>query len=333
MTIDTTGERALIQRLRARVGPPPACVLVGIGDDAAVIAPERGELDVLTTDSLVEDVHFRRAWTGARAIGQKAVAVNFSDLAAMGATPRAILLSLALPASLPLADFDDLLDGVVSAAAAERATLIGGNLARSSGPLVIDVTALGSVRRRRLLRRGGGRAGDELYVTGSVGGAAAGLAMLEAGVDRHTLDLAARDCVDRYERPTARVRCGRLVASGRAASAAIDLSDGLAEAAAQLAEACGVGVVLDADAIPVHDGARAWFVGAGQDPVGSAIAGGEDYELLFAVPPRRRRAFHAAVGRSGGVSCTRVGLLTRDAGAWLERGEGREPLQGAYQHF
>jgi len=157
--------------------------------------------------------------------------------------------------------------------------------------------------------------------------------MLEAGIDRHTLDLAARDCVDRYERPTARVRCGRLVASGRAASAAIDLSDGLAEGAAQLAQASGVGVVIDAGAIPLHEGARAWFAGAGSDPEVSAVAGGEDYELLFAVPPKRRRAFLGAVGRAGGLSCTRVGVLTRDAGAWLERAGGREPLPAGFRHY
>ena len=332
-TLHDVGERGLVERLRARVGASPAFVHVGIGDDAAVLEPERGALDVVTTDSLIEDVHFRRAWTDARAIGAKAVAVNFSDLAAMGARPRAVLLGLALPPSLPVREFDALVDGVVSACAAERAALVGGNLARSPGPLVVDVTAMGSVRPRRMLVRSGGRAGDELYITGSIGAAWAGLAMLEAGLDRAALDEAARACVDRYEQPSARVRCGRFIAASRSASAAIDVSDGLVDAAAQLSEAGGTGVELDASAIPIHPGAAEWCRASGRDPVLSAIAGGEDYELLFAVPPKRRRAFLAAVGRTGGLACTRIGSLTADRGTWLTRSGTREPLPGGFRHF
>jgi thiamine-monophosphate kinase len=332
-SISSFGERALIDRLRARVRLLPSFVRIGIGDDAAVLEADRGALEVLTTDSLIEGVHFRRDWTAARAIGEKAVAVNFSDLAAMGAAPRAVLLSLALPPDLPVADFDDLIAGVIAAAAAERAPLVGGNLTRSPGPLVVDVTALGSVRPRRMLERRRGRPGDELYLTGSIGAAASGLARLSDGIDRAALDGAARECVDRYERPVARVRCGRLVASSRSASAAIDLSDGLAEAARQLAEASGAGVELEAEAIPVHPGAAAWWTAAGRDPIVLSVAGGEDYELLFAVPPKRRRAFLAAMGRSSNVGCTRVGRLLRESGAWLSRGALREPLPTGFTHF
>jgi thiamine-monophosphate kinase len=333
VTVAETGERALVDRLRARVGSAPPSVIVGIGDDAAVVEPERGTLDVLTTDSLIEHVHFRRDWTAPGAVGHKAVAVNLSDLAAMGATPRALLLSLALPPALTLADFDALVGGAIDEARAERAALVGGNLARSPGPLVIDVTAVGSVHRRRILKRHGVRPGDELYVTGAVGAAAAGLAMLEAGTDRAALDETAKACVEAYERPVARVRCGRLVASSRAATAAIDLSDGLAEAAVELARASGTGVRIEASAVPVHPGARAWSERAGRDPVADAVAGGEDYELLFAVPPRRRRGFLAAVARAHGLAVTRVGVLTAEPGAWLDRASARSPLSGTFRHF
>jgi thiamine-monophosphate kinase len=217
-------------------------------------------------------VHFRRAWTAAEAIGAKAVAVNFSDLAAMGATPRAVLLSLALPPMFQLDDFDRLLDGVVTTTGSESACLVGGNLSRSPGPLVVDVTAIGSVRRRRVLTRSGGRAGDELYVTGSIGGAAVGLAVLAAGLDRSGLDAALRACVDRHERPVARVRVGRMVAAHRAATAAIDLSDGLAAAISQIAAASGTGAAIDAAAIPIDAGARAWHSRTGADPVLVALA-------------------------------------------------------------
>src|SRR6187399_978355 len=173
------GEHALIARVRERAAQTPSSstIIIGIGDDAAVIEPARGELEVITTDALVEHVHFRRDWTAARSIGVKAVAVNLSDLAAMGATPRVILLSLILPPTLPIEDFDALVDGVVATATAAGAVLVGGNIARSPGPLVVDVTAMGAVGRRRLLTRSRGKAGDELYVTGTIGGAATGLAI------------------------------------------------------------------------------------------------------------------------------------------------------------
>src|SRR5688572_20881981 len=155
-------------------------------------------VDVVTTDALVEDVHFRRAWSTSQDIGHRALAVNLSDLAAMGATPRAVLLSLALPALLPLDEFDGIVDGFLALATQEGAPLVGGNLTRSPGPLVIDVTAMGAARPRRILRRSGARPGDRLFVTGQLGAAAVGLALRKAGVDVAALDADQRACVLRY---------------------------------------------------------------------------------------------------------------------------------------
>jgi thiamine-monophosphate kinase len=331
-TIQSAGEHALIERLRRRVGAPPSWVLVGIGDDAAVVQPARGAFDVVTTDSLVEDVHFRREWTTAAAIGHKALAVNLSDLAAMGAAPRAALLSLAMPVELLLSDFDALVDGFVSLAQRENVALVGGNLTRSPGPLVVDVTLIGAARPRRVLTRGGGRPGHELYVTGSVGGAAAGLAHLQAGGSVRR-DGDTTTCVARYERPEARVRCGVQVAQNRAASACVDLSDGLGDAARQLASASRTGVILEADAVPIHPGARAWASAAGADPVTFGVAGGEDYELLFSVGPRQRRAFLAAVAHCHGLTVSRIGYLSAEPGQWLVRAGQREPLDTGFTHF
>ena len=302
---------------------------------------ERGTADVVTTDSLVEGIHFRRDWTSAAAIGHKALAVNLSDLAAMGAVPRAALLSLVLPPELPLADFDALIDGFLTLAGQERVTLVGGNLARSPapngvegpGPVVIDVTAIGSVHPRRVLTRAG-RPGDALYVTGAIGAAAAGLARLLTGGDRASLDADAAACVARYERPEARVRCGVQMSRNRAASAAVDLSDGLADAARQIAAASRCGVILDADRLPIHPGARAWAAAATEplDPVAFALAGGEDYELLFAVGRRQHRSFLAVASRCG-VPVTLVGRLTVEKGEWLTRSGRIEPLACGFSHF
>jgi thiamine-monophosphate kinase len=328
-TVGDAGERALIARLSARLAPPPPWVLVDVGDDAAVLDPGRGQVGVVTTDALVEGVHFRRDWTAPDAIGHKALAVNLSDLAAMGAAPRAALLSLALPADLPLGEFDGLLDGFLALARETGTPLVGGNIARSPGPLVLDVTALGAATRRRVLRRAGGRPGDELYVTGRLGAAAAGLRLREAG--RAPAGEAERECLDRYERPMARLRFGVAIGRSGTAAAAVDLSDGLADAARQLAAAGSLGVALDAGRVPIHPGAAS--ASPADDGLQLALAGGEDYELLFAVRARRRSRFLAAARRFQTIGITRVGRLLSETGAWLERDGVREPLPEGFSHF
>ena len=193
MTVADLGEAAIIERIRRRTPDAPAWVPTGIGDDAAVVEPARGTLDVVTTDTLVEGVHFDRSFVSAADVGHRALAVNLSDLAAMGATPRVAVLSLVLPGTLPAADLDGLVEGLLGLAAGHRVALVGGNVTRTHGPLVVDVTTIGAVRRRRVLTRDGGQPGDELWVTGAVGTAAAGLAALQQrpGAGRARPDLAA----------------------------------------------------------------------------------------------------------------------------------------------
>src|SRR5215218_9056483 len=179
MTVGEAGERQVIALVRARVPASPAFVVVGIGDDAAVLEPARNRLDIVTTDAAVEGVHFDRRFMDAASIGHRVLAANLSDLAAMGAEPRTALLSLMLPDALPVAELDALLDEFMALATRTGTHLIGGNVTRSPGPLVIDVTVSGTAKRRKVLTRSGGRPGDELFVSGSVGGAAAGLAWLQ----------------------------------------------------------------------------------------------------------------------------------------------------------
>jgi thiamine-monophosphate kinase len=299
-----------------------------------VIAPGRNTEIVVTTDGLVEDVHFRRAWTSWHDVGHKALAVNLSDLAAMGATPRACLLTLALPPEMAVADVDDLIDGLIRLAAPSQAPLVGGNVTRSPGPVMVDVTAIGACHRRRLLRRSGGRPGEELHVTGALGAAAAALAIRQTGISSDVLADEERRCLERLDRPEPRLRAGSIVARSRAATAAIDISDGLATAVAQLAAASGVGATLDAARIPVALGARTWTARTNADPLALALSGGEDYELLFAVSPRRRGSFRSAVGRCAGEApMTRIGRLVAAPGVWLERDGSREALPQGYSHF
>jgi thiamine-monophosphate kinase len=332
MTVSELGERALLARIRARLPRPGTDVAVGVGDDAAVVASARNARVVLTTDALIEGVHFDRAFSSAADIGHKALAVNLSDLAAMGATPAWALLSLALPDGTAVEEVDELVSGFVALATAEKAALVGGNLARSPGPLVIDVTAVGTVHPRRVLTRGGARPGDELYLTGSIGAGLAGLEMLRSG-GQPSLPTAAA-CIEWYRRPDPRVRLGRAVAQARAASAAMDLSDGLADAIRQIAEASGCGAEVDAAALPIADGARAWWQARGEDPVARALSGGDDYELLFAVPPKWRGRLRHARRHAPSPPLTRIGVLTRERGECVVMREGRrERLPGGFEHW
>ena len=332
------GERALIARIAAALRPPGASVAVGIGDDAAVVEPERGTLTAVTTDTVVDGVHVDRAFTPPGAIGHRALAASLSDLAAMGAVPRHALLSLGLPAAFPVADLDALAEGVAALAARHGAAVVGGNVTRSTGPLFVEVTALGSVKRRRVLLRSAARPGDGLYLSGRVGGAAAGLDLLRSAAGRTGAtssggpDAELEACRQRYLRPEPRVRLGRLLGRTRTARACIDLSDGLADAVHQLAAASRAGAVVDAAAVPLEPGARRWFEQHGRDPLAAGLAG-EDYELLFTAPARAARRL-AAIGRMArGVPLTRIGVVTRARGVVLRRAGADTPLPDGYEHF
>jgi thiamine-monophosphate kinase len=334
-TVAQLGERALIARLQSRLPCTGGSIVVGIGDDAAVVEPPRGGLDVITTDASVEGVHFERRFCRPGDIGHRALAVNLSDLAAMGAQPRHALLSLGVPDGLTIAEFDEFAEAFGSLAAAHGMVVVGGNLTRSPGPWFIDVTAVGSVKRRRVLTRSGARPGDDLYVTGQLGAARAGLAYLKAaparalpGVEHGVLG----DAVVRYRRPQARVRAGLLVGRTRAASACMDLSDGLADAVTQMAEASGVGAIVELGTLPCHPAvADVWP----EDAPRQALLGGDDYELLFAVPRRRRRAFFAALAGAQRLAVSRVGTIRpRGDGVAMRAADGRQDaLPRGYEHF
>ena len=325
-TVADLGERALIARITARL-PTRPWVLVGPGDDAAVVEPERGAYDVLTTDVQVEGVHFDRGFVPPDAIGHRALAVNLSDLAAMGARPRSALLSLVLPGALDVAVVDGVLDGMLALADRYHLAVIGGNISRSPGPLVIDVTATGSVRPRRVLTRAGARPGDSVFVTGTLGDAMVGLGSLQekcAGFESQK---------DRYLRPEPRVRAGMLLGRNRAATSCMDLSDGLADGLRQVAEASGVGISIDATALPVSNGVQAWHVGHGSDPVSGAIQGGDDYELLFTARGTHQGRLKSLQKGQGDLLVTKIGVVTRDTRIVVRSDAGERELTGGYEHF
>ncbi|MDQ3171583.1 MAG: thiamine-phosphate kinase [Acidobacteriota bacterium] len=331
MFISSLDERALIARIRARVPSTHSDLLIGIGDDGAIVRPARNRVEVVTTDMMIEGVHFRREWSSPHDIGAKAIAVNVSDLGAMGAEPRMATLSLALPDTLLLADFDALIDGVSDAAAAARLVIAGGNLTRSPGPLVVDVTAIGAVHPRKALRRDAACAGDALWVTGSLGAGVAGLRWLE----RHGLPAESSPAwraVRRACRPEPPLKAGVALSRTGASRAAIDLSDGLGDGLRRLAEASGCGITVDADALPLEASTRTVFENLGLDPVAEALAGGDDYELLFTVSPRNRGRFRAARAVLG-TPVTRIGVVTSGNALLVTAQGGQVALPAGFDHF
>jgi thiamine-monophosphate kinase len=335
-TLGALGEDAWIRRLVRRCGaqaPPPP---LGIGDDASRLRPRAGHDLVWTTDLLVEDVHFRRSWGEPRRLGRKALAVNLSDVAAMGAVPCGFLLGLSAPGSLPLTWLDGVAAGLADAARRAGAPCLGGDTTGSSGPVSLGITAAGSLPRGTLLTRRGARPGDGLWLSGPLGAAAAGLRLLEAGFrpgrpGPRPLQRAARAALLALLDPRPPLDLGPWLARRGLARAAIDLSDGLATDLGRLCGASGVGARVDLEAIPVHRCVGPLADWLGDDPAGVAVQGGEDYELLFTVP----RGREAVLRRTRRVPRpVRIGEITR--GGLVVRGPGgREtPLEaGGFGHF
>lgn len=324
MSLAQLGEFGLIARIRQAV-TDPAELPLGIGDDCAAARVPPGELLLTTTDLLIEQVHFRRDWTTARDLGRKSVAVNVSDIAAMGGTPRQLFLGIGVPADFPLTEIENFLQGVLAAAAEYGATLAGGDTCRSPGPLFISVTAQGSVPPQQLLTRSGARPGDGIYVSGTLGDSALALRQLQAG--RVPIPELAR----RHHDPRARVALGRQLAAGQLASAMIDLSDGLLGDLGHILTASGVGASLQPGLLPRSAALRLALPAAEQQEL--ALTGGEDYELLFTVAPAQQAAVAAL--SSADLPLTRIGVIRAEPGLELVAADGSilPPPTGGFKHF
>jgi thiamine-monophosphate kinase len=317
------GEFDLIARIRARAQRSPVRddVVLGIGDDAAAVRVPPGQLLVVATDTLNAGVHFPDG-TAPADIGWKALAVNLSDLAAMGAEPAWCTLSLSMPASDP-AWLDGFLDGFLALAGAQRVALVGGDTTR--GPLSLCVTAHGLVDPGRALRRDGARVGDEIWVSGTLGDAAGALSQWRAG--------GARDAVlrARLDRPAPRTALGMALCG--IAQAAIDVSDGLLADLGHVCRASGVGAEVELEALPASPSLRAAF--DDERRIALQATGGDDYELCFAAPAGARDAVSAAA-RQSGVAATRIGRVVAGRGIRAVRADGgawEVPGPSGHVHF
>lgn len=313
----------LVRRFVAHGGSRHPRVRLGPGDDCAVLAS--GAALALSSDLSVEDVHFRRAWLLPYEIGWRAAAAALSDLAAMAAEPVGVLASLAV-APADAGDYAvEVMRGVRAAAEAVGAALLGGDLARSPGPLVLDVTVVGEAPRP--LRRDGARAGDEVWVTGTLGGAAAFVRTMQSSQQPAT-----RRARQRFAHPCPRTREARWLADSVEVHALIDLSDGIVGDAGHIAAASGCAIVLLPHRLPVDLAAAAFGAPEAED---LALRGGEDYELCFTAPPGAVAPHAAEFAATFGNRLTCVGRVDAGAGVWLEDAGGARtaPAVGAFQHF
>ncbi|MFN3648979.1 MAG: thiamine-phosphate kinase [Armatimonadota bacterium] len=330
------GEFGLIERLAralAERGVEPAAgsLPLGIGDDAAVLRLPPDRDLVATIDALVEETHFRRDWSRPEELGWKALAVNVSDLGGMGARPLGALVTLAAPADTPVRWIDRLYRGLAECAARYGCPVVGGDTVKASRQIALSVAALGSVPTGRAVTRGGASAGDLVCVTGVLGESGAGLALLEQGSSRGLTGF--KPLLDWHRRPEPPVEAGAVLAERGLATAMLDLSDGLASDLRHLCRRSGAGARVEAARLPISDATRRAAAELGRDPHHFALHGGEDYQLLFTVPPDRFAEVPPALGPLG-VTATIVGAVTR-RGITLVQPDGRtEPLRPkGFAHF
>jgi thiamine-monophosphate kinase len=286
----------------------------------------------LSCDAAVEGVHFRREWLTEQEIGGRAVRCALSDLAAMGAHPAAVLLTLIVSPDEDAAAAHRVVEGAASAASELGARLVGGETVGSGGPLTLDVLVAGFVRTGRELRRAGAQPGDVVAISGPLGDSAAGLAALEAGL--HGPD--AEAVIRRHKAPEPRLEVGAELAECDGVHAAIDVSDGLLQDAGHMAEQSGVGLQLYVDSLPLSPASQAIAERLSADPLAWALTGGEDFELLVSVAATEFGEVRRQVKRSRGIGLEAIGQATEGAGVSLRRLDGAEvalPRTAGWDHF
>lgn len=333
MSGDRPGEDDLVRLIRELVHRRASGVLTGVGDDCAILETRGGTSLLATTDLLVEDVHFRRRWAEPADIGWKALAVNVSDIAAMGGTPRWALVGLGCPEGTGADAIEAFYEGALAVSDAHGVVVVGGDTSASPAGWLVSVTLLGEAVRPVL--RSTARPGDVVAVTGTLGRSAAGLAVLERETAPGGLDAAVlEDVTGAHLRPRPRVREGHWLAGAGGVTAMMDLSDGLATDLGRLVAESGAGATVDVDRLPIAAATRAVAEALDVDAVDWATGGGEDYELLVVCEPAAFDRLRDGLTGATGTMLTAVGEVVAGRGTrWLD-GRGRAvAVAPGFEHF
>jgi len=334
VNVGDIGEFALIDRLqRFLQAPSGSQVVKSIGDDCAVLQPSPESELILTTDSQEEGVHYRLDWSTPEDIGWRCLAINVSDIAAMAGWPLGAVVALSLPPELDVAFVDGLYTGMQALARDMACPIIGGNLTKTTGRVSVTITVLGEVPKGQAIYRSGAQPGDEIWVTGTLGGAKAGLeALLKPDALRGVPTAHALAC---YRRPQPRLREAQFLRQRATLHSLLDLSDGLSGDLRHICEASGVGAQIEAEAVPMHDDTRRIAQALQADPLSYAIHGGEDFELCLTAEPGQMDRIRVDFGQQFNCALRRVGTVCRGADVTLKQPDGSEsvlPAQG-YDHF
>jgi thiamine-monophosphate kinase len=334
-SVGAMGEFPLIERIRNIL---PAAgnkdLLVDIGDDTAVIRIDKRRAMLLTCDIQVEGSHFRFDHITPYQLGRRSMAVNLSDIGAMGGKPTYALVSLGLPATFPVKSYDRLFEGMRDELQPHRARIVGGNLARTKDGLIVDITLLGEAASSRVLTRGGARVGDRIFVTGNLGASGAGFQVLAAFGKRFPRRY--KHLVNSHVLPTPRVELGQKIAHAGVATAMIDISDGVAGDLFHICTRSGVGAEIHEDRLPLPERIGEIAERSGKTVRDLALHSGEDYELLFTSPRRVSVKKVQSVTGESGIPVTEIGrIVRRDDGYSLVDSRGRKtPLTPAgWNHF
>ncbi len=325
-------ERELIAQIQKLIGPGRAGLLQGIGDDCAVLEKNADTVWLLTMDSLIESVHFNCAWHPPELLGRKAVAVNCSDIAAMGGQPLFALLGLGLPADFSPDWAERLMQGISQYCQEQGCLLIGGDTVRSPEQVMLTLAVIGEMRKEHVLYRHKARPGDTIWVSGPLGCSAAGLALLQAG--KSAIDPQWRQLIAAHLDPQPQTGLGRLLAASKLVHAMMDMSDGLATDLAHLCKRSKVGAIIEADLLPGAAELTAAADLLGQDPLAWMLSGGEDYTLLFTAAAHATEALQRLTAEHSWLIHP-VGKIRAGQGLRLLRSDGGKEnvLFQGFDHF
>jgi len=310
--LEEISEYGLVQRIIKHFPSKSSRIVIGIGDDAAVLSLDPGKELVATCDLLIEGIHFDLRYITPRQLGWKALAVNLSDIAAMGAEPCFALVSLGLPHQTEVHFFDEFFQGFKTLGERFQTSLCGGDMVSSPRGLVVNVTVLGQIEASNVLTRAGAKPGDLLAVTGFLGSSAAGLALLKNDCLGKLPPEVEKELLKAHLEPFPRIQEGRFLALNHVASALNDVSDGLAREVKEIAEASGAGAIIYGQSLPLSEAVKCAGSYLKQDPVLWALNGGEDYELVFTFPPENQAKLEELrkMGKMG-TPITIIGEITR----------------------